>query len=138
MATKTKGLGTILQAKISGTFTTIGQRMEIDGPDNSVGTKETTDLDSLAVERRATLPDGGELSIKVWFDPNDSTHATLAGWVSSPPAVTPSWKLIFPTTPTKSYPFDGVLTGFKPGGMTPDGYITADLKIAITGQVILT
>jgi len=84
MAKKIPGLGTQLQATIASALTTIVHRVSIDGPDSSVGTKDITDLDSAAVEKGITLPDGGDLSLQVWLDPNDPTHQFLAQASSAP------------------------------------------------------
>jgi hypothetical protein len=127
-----------LQGTISGTLTTITQRVSIDGPDGSVGVKETTDLDSTAVERRPTLPDGGDISGQIWLDPADTTHQWLATQQATPPALPTPWKLLFNTTPPHSGTFNGILTQYKVGGMTTDGYLTADFKISLSGIVTWT
>jgi hypothetical protein len=132
-AKKVSGLGVQLQATIGGTLTTIASRVSIDGPDGSVGVKETTDLDSTAVERRPLLPDGGDLSMQVFLDPDDATHTFLAGLWTAPPPLPIAWKLIFPTTTPHSGTFNGILTGYKPGGMATDGYLTCDIKISLSG-----
>jgi hypothetical protein len=132
---KIPGLGTQLQATIASVLTTIAGRVSIDGPDSSVGVKETTDLDSTAVERRPLLPDGGDLSAQVWLDPSEPTHSFLAGLQATPPPLPVAWKLLFNTSPSHSGAFNGILTQYKPGGMTADGYLTADIKISLSGIV---
>jgi hypothetical protein len=137
MAAKIKGLGTILQAFISGTYTTIAQRVSIDPNETTVEMKEVTDLDSAAVERRPTLPDGGQLGLQVWYDPNDATHAQLQAWTLSPPTAPIGFKLVFQSSPTKTATFNGYVSAFKAGGVDPKGYLTADVKIDVTGAVTM-
>jgi hypothetical protein len=131
---KVPGKGTILSHGVAGSpivYTAITQRASIDGPDATVGTAKTTDLDSVAEEYRPTLPDGGELSMEIWYDPAGTTHKLLTTF-----QVTPSvelWQLTFADTGVSKIPFSGILTGFKPAGMNPDGYLTASIKIKSTG-----
>jgi hypothetical protein len=130
---KVPGKGTTLAHGVSATFTTIAQRASIDGPDAKVGTANTTDLDSAAAEYRPTLPDGGELSMQIWWDPAIPTHQLLTSLWTTP--TVESWKLTFANATPSVCPFSAILTGFKAGGMTPDGYLTADIKMQVTGLI---
>jgi hypothetical protein len=135
MAVKVKALGTLFQAQIVGVYTTIAQRVSIDPNETSIEMKEVTDLDSAAVERRPTLPDGGQLGMQVWLDPNDTTHQFLQNAAITPPAAPVGFKLIFPSSPTRTGSFSGYVSSYKPGGVDPKGYLTADVKIDVTGAV---
>lgn len=130
---KIKGAGTILQANISGAFTPLGQRVNIDGPSIAVGVKDVSDLDSVANEKRGTIPDNGDVSMQVFFDPNDPTHAVFQDWAAVPNPDGNEFKIIFNCTPTKSVAFTAVVSAFKIGGMTYDGYLTADITLAVSG-----
>lgn len=132
MAKKTKSLGTLLQANISG-FQTIGQRVSIDGPSGSNEMVDISDLDSPAVERGPTIPDGGDVSLSIWFDPTDPYHMQLETWRASPPSTAPQFKLVFPTTPTKSVTFNAWVSEFKPTGIESKGYLQAEVKLSVTG-----
>lgn len=134
MPVKIKGAGTLFQARISGTYTTIGQRTSISGPELSISTLEVTDLDSLAREYRPLLPDSGKITMKAWYDPNDSTMTTLQGWVLAP--AVQQWKLVFNSSPARNATFDGFLTKFNLSGMEVDGYVEVDIEIQITGNVV--
>lgn len=135
MASTVPGSGTVLQATIGGSLTTVAQRVSIDGPDRKVGSKETTHLDSRAKEFRPTLPEAGPVSFQVWYDPSDPTHDQMEIWAGMSPPPVVNWKLIFNSSPVKSYLFAGFLTGFKNGGMDPEGYLTADCEMMITGLI---
>jgi hypothetical protein len=127
--------GTLLQLKITSTFTTIGLRAEIGGMEPELKTRDVTHLDSTYVTKRATLPDLGKLSFKLWFDPNDTvTHTVLRAKIYTPPAAPDEWKLIYndgDTTPAND-DFKGILTKFTvtPGG--PMDTVTADCEIELT------
>lgn len=134
---KVPGKGTLLQHGV-GTgptvYTTIVQRMSIDGPDSKVGTQKTTDLDSTAEEYRPTLPDGGELGMSLWYDPAAATHQILTDLLNTP--TVDLWKIIWADTGLSVITFSAILTGFKPGGMDPDGYLTAEAKFQVTGPIV--
>lgn len=133
---KVPGKGTLLKHGV-GTgptvYTTIVQRMSIDGPDAKVETQKTTDLDSVAAEYRPTMPDGGELSMSLWWDPATATHQLLTDLITTP--AVEHWEIVYADTGASLTIFDGILTGFKPGGMDPDGYLTAEIKIQVTGAI---
>lgn len=128
------GHGTLLKLKIAATYTTIAQRVSIQGPGLKVPTVDTTHLDSPAREKRPTLPDPGSLKMQVEFDPTDPTHKAMFDLIFTP--VVAQWKLVFTDSAPTGWAFDGILTGFEPGGMTVDGNLTADVEIEVTGVVV--
>ena len=128
------GKGTLLQYG-SGSptlvYTTIAQRVSIDGPEIEVGTADTTTLDSSTKTSRPTIPDGGELSGTLFFDPQDPTHLFLYALLSSP-AITP-FQLIFNDVGPTTWAFNGILTKFKPNGMEVESNLGADFTIKLNG-----
>lgn len=120
------GKGTLLQIKIDTDWTTIAQRVSLSGPNRTVGTDDITNLDSDRVEYRPTLPDNGDLSGSLQFDPADTTHSLLNDLIDTPEER--DWRLVF----SNGYYYevtDGFLTTFSPGGMEPTGHVTADFAI---------
>src|SRR6478752_7344362 len=90
--------GTLLQHGVPGTppaitYTTIAQRVSIDGPEMSVAEIDATDLDSLAMESEPGLPDAGSVSMTINYDPKSATHQLLFDLVFTP-TVEP-WQLVF-------------------------------------------
>lgn len=132
--------GTLLQLKIAGTFTTIGQRVSLDGPDAQLGIRNPTHLDSSYVAKRPTLPDLGKMSGKLLFDPNDTVHPVMRAKVFSPPAAPDDFKLIFAdgfTTPASEV-FKGYVTKFTPTGIEVEANLEADFEIEITDSYTFT
>jgi len=135
---KTKAAGTVLQATISSTLTTITQRVSIDPANTTIDMKEVTDLDSLLVDKRPTLPDAGELGLQVWLDPHDPTHQYLETSCNTMAGPT-VYVLSFPTTPkARLGTFSGYVSSYKAGGVDPKGYLIADVKITLTTLVVWT
>lgn len=129
------GKGTILsiESAVANTYTTIGQRVSLDGPDGEFGTAETTHLDSSVRTRRATIEDPGKLSGKLYYDPNGDSHDYLKGKYG----VVTNYRLIFAdgkTTPARAT-FPGILTKLKPTGMEVDSNLEADFEVQITGAI---
>lgn len=136
-ATKTVlAKGTTLQLSIGGVFTTVAQMVDIDGPEMSVGTVSTVNLNSVAQTKRPTLPDGGTVSGTLQYDPEDPTHTALFNliWASD----VESWKLNYPDGPQSTHAFDGILTKLKPTGMENEELLEAEFEITVTGVVVMT
>ena len=122
----------------SATYTKIAQVEEIGLPSSELGLAETSDLDSGFIERRPTMVDPGDIEIKLWFDPTDTTHQQLMTWLATPPQTAPSWQVQFPTTPPLKVTFSGFLTGFKLAGATVKDYVSGDVKISVTSLPVIT
>jgi len=133
------GQGTILKATISSTLTAIYQLLEVDGPGIEIGTKETTNLGSTTKTYRAQLPDSGELSFTVQYDPADTTSTSfLQTAIMTWPQAAVVWTLNFNTLASHLWTFSAILTGFKPKGMNEDDNLEADLKLKLTGAITFT
>ena len=133
---KNPGKGTLLQHGVGVgpiVYTTIASRISIDGPDSSVGTVNVSDLDSTAVEKAATLPDGGKVSMEIWYDPTGATHKLLTGLQTTPSVE--QWQLKFADVAGTVLPFKAILTKFKAGGMKVDDYLNASTELEITGPI---
>lgn len=133
-------LGTTLKVdKTGGTnpTTTVGQVLSLD-LEPEVGSVETTNLASTAKTYRPTLPDGGEVSLEIEYDPTDTGVSGSHGWLKSiqqTPAVF-TWQIAYPTTPVATDTFLGFLTkgpGRNAGG--PEENLTGALTLKVTGPI---
>lgn len=127
------GNGTLLQCTISAVLTTVAQRVKLDGPELTVGTAETTNLDSTVKTYRPTIPDSGKISGTLQYDPQDATHLFLFGLYSSP--ATNAMAMVFSDVGPTTFSFTGILTKLKPTGMEVESNLEAEFEIQITGAV---
>jgi hypothetical protein len=126
------GQGTVLSTTIGSTLTAITQVVEVDGPEVTVGSKETTNLASTFKSFRAQLPDGGSVSATIQYDPASTTHTALTTAINIWPQQPVAWKVLFNTAAgTDSATFNAFLTKFKPKGMNEDDNLEADIEIKL-------
>lgn len=83
MATKRRGAGTEFYIgstddPLTAVFTKLKQVRSV-RINRANGEVEVSDLDATAKEYISDLPDGGSASFEVFFDPNEATHAEVAG-----------------------------------------------------------
>jgi len=141
MATVIPALGTTIAVdQIGGetpTHTPISQVLSIEGAGNEVGSIETTHLKSTRKTYRPGLPDGGEVSLEIEYDPADADHKFLRGLADDPEIL--SWQISYPTEPKATLDtFDGFLTAFTPSAGGPEENLTASITIKVTGPVVTT
>ena len=133
------GLGTVLKATY-GTPTPslqpIAQRVKLDGPELTVGTAETTNLDSTVKTYRPTIPDSGKISGTLQYDPQDTSHLALFALYTTP--ATNAMALAFADTSSTVFNFTGILTKLKPTGIEVESNLEAEFEIQITGAVTHT
>lgn len=129
---KCKDMEFLVDKAGSGTvFTKIPQCLSIGGPSPSIGTVDDTDLDSDAMEYSAGLPDSGEVSVEIRFDPANADHQFLDEWILDP--VVRKVRVSVPTSPATLYTVDAFPTGLdRPGGANQDPY-TATLTLQASG-----
>jgi hypothetical protein len=134
------GIGTVLKCSTAGTTTfgqTIGQIRGISRSGLSVSPIETHTLDDAPNMTFAPgWVDGGELEIRVAYDPGTTSlaHVVLNSMFLN--RVTGKWKFIAPTT-TITEEFDGFITGVeRPVEM--DGLIEQTFTAKVTGAPGLT
>lgn len=140
MPTVWPALGTTLKVdKTGGTnpTTTVGQIVSIDGPSAEVGQVETTNLSSAQKTYRPTLPDGGDVSFEVEYDPTDTGGSGAHGFlktISQTPAVY-TWQVSYPTTPPTTDTFLAFLTklGRSAGGAEEN--LAGAVTLKITGPI---
>ena len=135
--TKVPGRGTLLSLWIASAYVLVGQRLELDGPDMSTEMIDDTDLDGTQVSYFAGIPDVGKFSIKLFFNPNNTTHQaiqTLALTVQTAPS---QWKLAWndgSTTTPANFVFYAYLSKFKPTGMKQGEMLQAEIELQVTSN----
>lgn len=131
---------TISVAKTGGetpTYTEISQVLSIEGASNEVGSVETTHLKSTRKTYRPGLPDGGEVSFEIEYDPADAEHVWLRSLADAP--AVKSWRISYPTQPKATLDtFDGFLTAFGPSAGGAEENLSASITIKVTGPVVTT
>lgn len=115
-------------------FITVAEITSLNGPSLEVPAVATSHLGTTKKSYRAGVPDAGEVSGTLWFDPANATHSALFDLWDNP--VTESWKIT--TADSYEYAFDGILTAFTMAFSDLDENATADFTIKITGGVTET
>jgi hypothetical protein len=133
-----------------GTYTLIGEVLSLGKVGGGeVGERDTTVLVSTVKTNAPTIPDNGEVSISLNFDPTDAVHKFLRGLKDTPPSTPGSQFNNFQVTfndpagsPTPTHDkatfaawvktFDGV------NAEDTDSNLTADVTLRVTGAVTWT
>jgi len=128
-------------------YSAIGQVHDIKGPNISRGTIDTTDQDDASGDGYRTflpgIPDGGDITFTIGFDPNNTAHTQGAGtgligdFVNdgcTPATFQHTLKLCGGTA---IWTFPGFLTGFSPSSPL-EGEQTADVSVKIAGKPTLS
>lgn len=137
---KLKGEGTRLQLG-SGTpptltFADISPVVSIEGNEVTAEDVDRTDLLSTMKEfRPSSIPDPGEMSLTLLFDPQDTNHQALQDDAYSPTVRT--WRLVYNngTTTRPHDEFSGYIKSFKTTGIEQDSDLQAEISIKITGTI---
>jgi hypothetical protein len=138
MAEITDGLpgeGTLLQMKVSTTYTTIANVDEVDGFEISADAIDKFGLgDVLKKRRKSLMIDPGELSLKMRVDPNLALHQSIYDkTIASDPAADDDFKIIFKdgnTTPA-FVTFTGFFTKYKLTGMKEGENVVVESTIQV-------
>jgi hypothetical protein len=135
------GEGTVLAVSISASFVTIAEVVEIDGPGVMVEAIDNTILAGpLIISRPSLFPEPDKLTVKVFFDPNDTiTQALFVTDISTPKAIE-AYKITFNDQHvTHSFcTFSGFITSFKLNGMKVKSNLGADVEIQLTTLISFT
>lgn len=132
--------GTVLKINLAGTFTLVGNSVQLDGPDPTLAIRPVTTLASTSIQKKPGIPDLGKFSGKLLFDPNDTTHITMRARVTSPPTTLDEFQLIYPdgNTTAAQDQFKGILTKFKTTGIEVGGTLQAEFEIDLTDSLVST
>lgn len=129
--------GTVIQVNVNGTFATV---QKMDGFSIQTAGKPTIDstgLEDAAKTKVTGLPDNGQASGSLHFDPRDATHAYL--WTRSQTANTEEmWKIILPFSAAKNIvTFNGSLQNMQLT-LEKDATVKAPITIELSGAITFT
>lgn len=131
-----------------GTYTLIGQITSLSNlGGGEMGKRDTTNLASSVKSYFPTIPDNGEVSMEINFDPTDAVHIFLFELKDVPPTGSTAsysgfnnFKATFSTaasTHTKVFPaFVSSIDGGNAGGV--DENLTATVNLQVVGAVVTT
>lgn len=128
---------TIAYSTDGSVYTILGQVLSIGhAGGGEVGSRDTTTLTSAVKTKAPTIPDNGEVTFTLNFDPTDTGHQQLMTWKNSPPTTIPFWKVTFAVTGTHTVVFNGFVSNFDGAnaGSFEDN-LAADVTITVTGGV---
>ncbi len=110
----------------------IGNVVSFNGPGGSATVIDVTNLDSTAKEKRMGLPDEGQFTMELNYDPDNTAHIALRNARKSRTRV--EFRLTLTDTTATSLTFWGYVLGFAiQGGV--DAVVKASLTIEIDGAV---
>lgn len=134
----TPGKGTTVGVDWAGgtSFSTIAQVTSIKPPGVENPPVETTHLTSTWRERIATIPDGGELTFTVEYDPADSGHQALL--TNCALGTIGNWKVTLTDAGDAEVTHLGLLTKFEPQDLQVDNIFLYDATVQVTGAVTIT
>lgn len=116
-------------------FTTIALVKDIKGPGRSLGTEETTHQASTSAEYVAGVPDAGEISFDMDYDPSDTQQQGLVTDMTG--RTLRNFKVIFPDAGAAEYAFAAFVTKFETD-MKVKGALTASVTLKISGAITFT
>lgn len=139
------GIGTQLQwgnGASPEVFTTVAQVGDIGGPNLKAKTYDTTTHDNVLdgySDFITGLKDGGQVTFKVFFDPNNATHKDSSGGLLNifNTNLASHWKIIpANVSPSVTWSFTAVITDMK-FGYKVDGVQEADCTMQVKGKPTL-
>lgn len=141
------GLGSEMSIGVLSTAasTPIGNVTAISGPGNEVSTRDITHLGSTAKEYARAIFDGGEATCTILLSTAATGYANIKSALTG--ATTPFtdalsvsgffFKLALGSTAGPAITFMGLPVGFPITGIEPEGTVTAELTVKVTGAVTL-
>lgn len=128
--------GTDLQVKIASTFTSIPGAEGFDGPTGTKEQIEVTALKDTAKKYVAGMPDYGEITFNLFWDPADSTHQYLLTSYQTANK-TEDFKIVASDAGAAEATFQGQVTGFKWSFQKGAACMVA-VTIKVSGDVTVT
>lgn len=118
----------------AGAYATVGQVMDINGPNSDSETVDTTTRDNTDMYRSflGGWKDGGELTFDVVFDPALSSHVTLMTLHVSQLEV--PWKLTWPSGTSKMATFRGTVKTLSASAPLEDK-LSMSVTVKIAGAI---
>jgi predicted secreted protein len=138
--TNYSAFGTLLQIDDGmGSFTTIGQVVNITGPGLSQDRIDVTTHSSPGGwrEKVGGILDGGEVTFEINYDPADATHNATTGLIDDlQNRILRNFKLVFPDTANTEWLFSALVGEFEPAA-PHDGKLTGSVTLDISGPPTL-
>jgi hypothetical protein len=102
--------------------------VNIDGPGVSAASIDVTALDSAGIESLPDIPDYGEVTMDVVYDPKEATHSSILAAMAAKTVAAKSVE--YPDG--SSHGGNGFYTGFKPKAARGDK-LAAEIKVRAAG-----
>lgn len=124
---------TELHIKIGGVLTAIEAAFEIKPPGIDRADIDFTDLGMEWKEYKKGVRDGGEVTAKIHWDPNDNTHDAVMDACNDEESV--DMAVVFTQAGNYTIAFAANVTKLDPEPLTVDGKMTLAFRAKITGPV---
>ncbi len=98
--------------------------------------KDRTTLCSTAKEKGMGLPDEGQATLNTLYDPANAGHKRLQALRAAQEAG--AFRLTLTDTGAEVWTFDAFVLSAALGGLTPDGDVTMDFGLEVTGSITIT
>jgi hypothetical protein len=130
--------GTLLKVEIASTLTTVAQLVTMEYSGIEVVSVPTTGLATTTAKtfRPGALPDSGELTFNLFYDPADTVHANILTNTKAP--AVRNWSVTYTDTGGAVDTFAGFVTSFAINGFEQESNVGATITIKITGATTLT
>lgn len=128
--------GTALQVKISNAFVLVPGVEGLSGPTGTKQQIEVTAMNDTAAKFVAGLPDYGEVTFRLYWDPSDSTHQYLLSSYTTPNS-TDDFKIVCSDAGAAEVAFSGQVTGWK-WSFEKGQAATAEVTVKVSGNVTVT
>lgn len=132
-----RGAGVVFKVTISDSLTAITQVIDITPPGMTHDTFEVTNLGSDAKQFEKTgIPDSGEVTLTLLYDPANVGHAELLTLFGSEDHNAMAIDLT--DVGATVIAFDGLVTGWTPSQVKTDDKLTVDVKIKVNDATTYT
>lgn len=116
-------------------FTEVAYVSNISGPSLALDTEDVTTHDQASAfeEVVATILRTGDITLDLFYDPDEGTHDATTGLLTDYEAKTlRNFQIRFPSTGKVQWSFAAYVTGFNPGAPV-GGALTASVSLKISG-----
>lgn len=132
----TPGKGTVVQLTVVSTLTTIPQIENLTIPGLSQATIDTTGLDNSWKTCIGSIPEGGELSFTLNWNPGNTVHGNV--FTASQSATPVAWSIACADAGAAAITFSGVMTKFQPQSVNAEGIVKVDCTLKVSGAITIT
>ena len=112
----------------------IEQVVSISGPDGSVGEIDVTHLASTGKEYIGALPDFGQISLEVVWDPTLATHSAI--WTDFLAQTVASYQIRLSDSPQSTLTFSAYPSQYS-AQLATDDRVSATISLKVSGSVTL-